>query len=105
MKLIKHLKSLSLKSNHDHYKHACIVLKGGAIQATGYNYNNTHSEISALNQLWPSKRRNTIVFNLRFTNNGLGNSAPCNRCRTYMIKSGVSQSWYWEDGFLVKEKL
>jgi cytidine deaminase len=105
MNAIRVLRNLSKKSNHDHYKHASIVLKGGAIQATGYNFNSTHSEIKALSQIWPSKRRNTIVFNLRFTNSGLGNSAPCNRCRKFMIDNGVSQSWYWEDGFLVKEKL
>lgn len=99
------LKSLSKKSNHDQFKHACIVLRGGAIQSIGYNFNATHSEISALNKLWPNKRSGTVVFNLRFTRTGLGNSAPCRDCKVYMIKYGVKQSWYYENGFIVKEKL
>lgn len=105
MKHIKLLKQLSQNSNHSRFKHGAIVLKGGAIQSFGYNFNDTHAEVHALKVLWPSKRRGTTVFNLRFTNRAIGNSRPCSSCMDFMVRNKVANIWFYEGGILVKERL
>lgn len=99
------MKALALRSDHDAFRHGCIVLKGGAIQAFGYNLRQTHAEINALKKLWPSKRAGTTVFNLRFTRHSLGNSRPCHRCMDYMVQNSVKNIWFFEDGKLLKERV
>lgn len=81
------------------------MLRGGAIQSFGYNFNDTHAEVNALKKLWPSKRAGTTVFNLRFTVNSLGCSRPCDSCMAFMARFSVKNIWFFEDGELRKERL
>lgn len=105
MKHLKLLKRLSIRSNHDTFHHATVVIKGGAIQSFGYNLNATHAEVNALKKLWPSKRAGVTVFNLRFTRRGLGNSRPCKRCMDFMVQNSVANIWFYEDGELKRERV
>lgn len=102
---LKKLERLSTHSNHSRFNHGAIVLRGGAIQSVGYNFNDTHAEIHALKKLWPSKRAGTTVFNLRFTTRSLGNSRPCDGCMAFMELHSIKNIWFYEDGKLVKERL
>ncbi len=101
----KAIKTLATRSNHSRFNHGAIVLKGGAIQSMGYNFNDTHAEVHALKKLWPSKRAGTTVFNLRFAVNSISNSRPCDSCMDYMVQNSVKNIWFFENGELVKERL
>lgn len=62
----------------------------------GYNRNFQHSEVNALNHLWPNKRAGTTLINLRITRGGrLGNARPCPRCWSYLLLSGASKVIYY----------
>lgn len=84
------LRRIASRSTHPMHKHATIVLKGGAVLATGYNHEGRHSEVVALSKLWPSKRRGTTIINLRIKPSGeIGNSSPCPECLAFLRKNGV----------------
>jgi len=87
--------------------HAAIVLRGGAIVATGYNHDYIHAEVNALGHLWPSKRRGCVVWSLRFTKSGkLVNAKPCSSCETYMREHGIRLVWYSDSlGQIVRMRL
>lgn len=92
--MINKLIKTAIKSPKRH-KHATLVIKGGAILAIGYNHDKTHSEIAALNKLWPSKRVGTTIINVRINKrNQLVNSAPCDNCMKYLKKHGVRKVKY-----------
>lgn len=88
------------RSTHPHHRHASIVLRGGAVVATGYNHDDRHAEIVALSKLWPSKRKGTTVMNLRLTNAGtVGLAKPCGECLAFLLESGVeSVKWTTRTG-------
>lgn len=94
------------KSPHPHHRHASVVLKGGAVLATGYNHDERHSEVVALSKLWPSKRRGTVVLNLRLTNAGsVALARPCVECAEFLRRSGVQYVWWTTREGLEGERL
>lgn len=103
--MINRLRKLAKKAGHKSYKHAAIVIKGGAVQSFGYNYGKIHAEVNALKKIWPNKRAGVTVFNLRFTSKSLGNSRPCKNCLDFMVQNSVKNIWFWEDRVLKKERL
>lgn len=81
-----------MRSTHPIHRHATIVLKGGAVVATGFNHGGQHSEVVALRKLWPSKRPGCTVINLRIKPSGtIGNSSPCAECRAFLARNGVKK--------------
>jgi deoxycytidylate deaminase len=81
---------LATKARHGCYKHAAIVVRGGAIVATGVNHDEQHAEVVALKCLWPSERRGTKVYSLRLRRSGtLGMAKPCPECEAFMREAGV----------------
>lgn len=100
-------RKLAGRSTHALFHHAAIVLKGGAILSTGYNFGYQHAEIQALQALWPSKRRGTRVWSLRFTKTGrLANAKPCQDCERFLRENGVKVVYYSDQyGDIVKMKL
>lgn len=89
------LRRASLKSPYDTYQHAVLVMSGGAVRAIGYNTYNRHAEVMALAKLWPSERRGTRIFSVRFTKTGkLAMAKPCPECQKYLKKHGVKQVTY-----------
>lgn len=84
-------KKLAKRSTRKH-QHVALVFKGGALLATGYNYDRTHAEVAALNKLWPSKRRGTTVISLRIgKDDSLKDATPCEHCWAYMETAGVKE--------------
>jgi len=80
------------KKSPKRFKHCSIVIKGGAILAVGYNTPSNHSEVNALKKLWPSKRKGTVVLNIRIRrDDSLADSRPCEKCYKFMQESGVSK--------------
>lgn len=62
----------------------------------GYNRSFQHSEVNALNHLWPNKRSGTTIINLRITRGGhFGNARPCQKCWDYLMVSGVNKVIYY----------
>lgn len=72
----------------------------------GYNRSFLHSEVHALNQLWPNKRSGTTLINLRITRGGhFGNARPCPTCWNHLILSGVNKVIYYSGKDWVMERV
>ncbi len=98
-------KKLAKKSTRKH-QHVALVFKGGALLATGYNYNQTHAEVAALKKLWPSKRRGTTVVSLRFSKDGaLKDATPCKNCWLFMVEAGVTKVYASNASGIITEAL
>ena len=81
---------LATRSTHRQHHHAAIVLRGGAIVATGYNHGDRHAEAVAIGKLWPSKRIGCVVWSSRFTRRGdLALAKPCKRCERALRIAGI----------------
>lgn len=81
---------IASKSDHPDYRHAAIVVRGGAQISIGYNHGWRHAEVVALGPLWPSKRVGSRVWSLRFTKTGrLAMAKPCPSCEEFMRRAGV----------------
>ena len=88
---------LAMKSDHQHFRHGAIVLKGGSIVATGYNKATEHAEVNALKKLDPRKRKGATIISVRVTKGGkLAMAKPCPECEKYIKESGV-KSVIWSD--------
>ena len=75
--------------------HATILTRGGSIVAVGYNHDDIHSEVSAINKLWPNKRAGCKFINIRIRRDGsLGLSAPCTRCMRELREAGIRSGRY-----------
>lgn len=98
---------LAFKSGHKWAKHAALVLKGGAVVATGFNHEWNHAEVSALQKLWPNKRRGTTVWSIRLTRTGrLAEAKPCPACDQFLRENGVKAVVYsTQDGRIERMKL
>lgn len=92
------------KKSPKRFKHASLVIKGGAILAIGYNHDKVHSEIAALEKLWPNKRKGVTVINIRINKHDkLVDSSPCERCRDYMRKWKIRRCLVTLGQFLIQE--
>lgn len=95
MKFISFAKKLARRSTHEQFRHATIIVKGGAVLSYGYNHRDIHSEIMALNKLWPSKRVGTTLINIRLGKDGsFRNSQPCLLCHKEIKESRVARVYY-----------
>lgn len=91
----RHARAHAKKARHRLFKHVAFVVRGGSIIAQGVNHDWVHAEVQALNKLWPSERRGTKVYSMRFTRGGkLTNGKPCEACVRYMKESGVKTVLY-----------
>lgn len=85
----------SRKSHFDTYQHAVLVVAGGAVKAVGYNTQQHHAEVHALQKLWPSERKNCKIFSVRFTKTGkLAMAKPCDECQKYLKANGIKKVTY-----------
>lgn len=100
------LKRIAERSDHKQFKHATIVIKGGAVISFGANVGNRHSEVVALGKLWPSKRRGCSILNIRVRKDGsYGRSRPCELCLIYLKKNGVIRINYSSPGGFESERI
>lgn len=100
-------KLLSVAKQSPHYKnrHSTLVFRGGSLISSGFNHDGIHSEVNALNDLWPSKRKNTTIVNLMIkTRSGnFGVSRPCIACLNYLTINQVKKI-IWFDGLAFQEE-
>lgn len=75
--------------------------------ASGYNHDDIHSEVVALNQLWPSKRRGTTIVNLmiKTRSRNFGNSRPCESCIPFLVSNGVKKVVFFDGTTFQEERL
>lgn len=103
---LKHLLAATEKSEHRNHRHATLVLRGGSLVAIGYNRSFQHSEVNALNHLWPNKRAGTTLINLRITRGGLfGMARPCPECREYLKSNKVGKVIYFNGDEWIMERV
>lgn len=89
------IRKLATKSTHKLYHHVVIATRGGAIIATGVNHNNTHAEVSCLNQIWPNRRKGLKIWSFRLRRDGkMGMAKPCTECQEFLRENGVKMVHY-----------
>lgn len=88
--MVRLLKKIASKSDHEQFRHATIVLKGGAVISYGTNLGKRHSEVVALSKIWPNKRKGCRIINVRIRRDGsYGNSKPCPKCMAFLKENGI----------------
>jgi deoxycytidylate deaminase len=105
--MVRIAKKLACRSDHEHYRHGALVLKGGNIIARGYNKGVKHAEVAALEKLDPEARKGCTVISIRVTKGGkLAMAKPCCKCEAYMREHGV-HAVEWSDEYenMHKERL
>lgn len=102
--MVRVAKKLAFKSDHEHFKHSALVLKGGNIISSAYNKGVKHAEQFALDKLPPEQRKGCTVISIRVTKGGkLAMAKPCKKCEAYMRAHGV-YAVEWSDEFEVMHK-
>ena len=85
----------SAKSRHPRFKHGCVVVHRNSIIGRGANIGRIHAEVSGLINIENIKKKSISVFVVRVSFSGeLRNSRPCDNCRAFMKKMGVSRVFY-----------
>lgn len=106
MNALRIASKIAKRSTHNYAFHGAVVLRGGAIVATGYNHGWNHAEINALRSLWPSKRRGTLLWSIKLTKTGrLANAKPCADCEKFARESGVKYVYYSTPNGIERMKL
>jgi len=98
MKRLNRARRLAAQSPQ-HFKHAAIVFRGGAIIAEAHNDGKHHAEVRALQhaRIW-THARGLTVLSVRVTKRGLlRNARPCENCLRYMHDNGVATVLYSTD--------
>lgn len=86
------------RARHKWAWHCAVVVRGSNVLAIANNRDETHAEVAALNQLWPSERKGTKVYSMRISRTGrFAMAKPCPDCERYMRESGV-KAVYYTDG-------
>src|SRR5438445_6984447 len=90
LSMISHAKKVAARSQQ-HFKHAAVVFKGGAVVGYGVNDACLHAEVNALHSIdgWVDKRYLTLL-SIRITPTGVIRCArPCPACVKFMREHGV----------------
>lgn len=92
------------KSPHPQHRHSTLIIKGGAIIASGYNHDEKHSETVALGKLWPGDAKGTTIINLRLKRDGsVANSKPCCKCLARLKAEKVGKILYTDEEGIIKK--
>lgn len=94
-------------SPHHKNKHSTLVFRGGSLISSGFNHGKVHSEVSALNRIWPNKRRGLTIVNLMIkTKSGnFGNSRPCEECMPFLKQNGITKVIYFDKNEFREERI
>jgi deoxycytidylate deaminase len=97
---IRLLREIASQSDHNSYLHVAVVTRGGVLLAVECNQGSHHAECRTLEKLWPSERKGTTVYSLRFTmgHKRLALAKPCSECEAYMRRYGVKKVVYSTTG-------
>lgn len=83
------------RSTHPQYWHSALLIRGGAVLASGWNHDGRHAEIVALGKLWPSKRVGATLVSLRVGRDGkLAMAKPCPECAKVLREAGIMKIYY-----------
>lgn len=87
---------LTGRSHHDKARHACIILRGGAIVAMACNTSRAHAEQRALGKLrFDDRSVHTVLWSIRIDKAGrLGMARPCAACMDAIRRAGVKQVYF-----------
>lgn len=92
-------------SPHPSNQHSTLVFRGGALISSGYNHDGIHSEVVALNSVWPNRLRNITIVNLmiRTKTGSFGNSRPCKNCWEYLVTNKIRKVVFFNGTKFVEE--
>jgi tRNA(Arg) A34 adenosine deaminase TadA len=100
------------KSRHKIHRHAALLMNGSRILLAGFNHEETHAEVDAIQKIkWVTHSQDGAsgldLLSIRVTRgNKLGCSKPCSDCRDYIVRSGIRRIIYTDKhGLLITEKL
>lgn len=92
------------KQSNQRFRHATLIIRGGAILAAACNTAERHAEDRAIRQLWPTYARGSTVINIRLTRRGFACARPCIECMALLRKERVRKIIYTdESGSFVTE--
>ena len=91
-----------------HYKHCCIIFKGGSIIGIGVNNDKMHAEEMAIHGISNEKLYRAKFLSIRLTRKGqLAMARPCAEC-ALLLASYRMTGWYstttpiWSDAALLE---
>lgn len=94
-------RKLAARSDHQHYKHSVLIVRGGKIIARGFNKGFKHAEINAIGTLalkHVDYFRGADLYSFRFNRTGPANSRPCQNCERKIRQLGMRRMFYfWND--------
>lgn len=93
---MEHLNRLvkTARASKRNFRHATLVIRGGAVIASACNTLDRHAEKRAIMKLWPNYARGSTIINLRLTRTGFGLARPCDECMELLRKEGVAKVIY-----------
>ncbi len=87
---------MATRSDGNH-KHGCLIVKGGAIIAKGWNLyaNDRHAEFNAINKPWHSELKGATIYVVRLRKEqAYGLSRPCPKCEALIRNAGIVKVVY-----------
>lgn len=86
----------ALTSPSKHWKHFCIIFRGGCVIGQASNTYEMHAEIRALKRV--KYHHNLTVLSVRVNRDGeLKNAKPCEDCMKVLLSSGVKTILFSND--------
>lgn len=89
---------LARLSDHQHYKHSVLIVRGGKIIARGFNKGAKHAEVAAIGTHAKKDKdyfKGADLYSFRFNKTGPANSRPCNNCELEIRKLGFKRIFYF----------
>lgn len=83
------------KCSHPEHRLIAVIIKGGNVISTGWNYSHIHAEHTAINRAWRSNIKGTTMVVLRLKKSGgLGMAKPCKKCEQKIVAAGIKNVVY-----------
>jgi pyrimidine deaminase RibD-like protein len=86
------------KKSQQRFKHAALLVKGGAVIAFAFNTENTHAEVRAIKRA--AKTKGCVLISIRAAADGrTANAYPCNNCCKAIKEAGITEVQYSVTGW------
>lgn len=104
MSIIDLATKAAMKARHRH-RLGALIIKGGNVISTGWNYSVNHAETVALGKIFDTNIKGSTLVVVRMRRDGrLGMSFPCASCLAAIVESGISRIVYTDQDGLVQSR-